>query len=693
MERVKLRCIYPATRRSDHVDQYHGTPVPDPYRWLEDHESDEVKAWVEKQNELTESHLRQIPCREQIRTRLKEVWDHEKRSLPARCGERFFWYQNSGLQNHSVLYVANSPNAEDARLLLDPNLFSEDGTVALVTTSMTDDGSLMAYSVSDAGSDYCIWHVRDVASGEDLPDVVGPWKFSNATWTKDNAGFLYNRCSETTGAHGTVLLSQELYYHRLGTDQSQDIPIYERPDHPDWLFNTSFTEDFRFLTLTISSGFDGNRLFIARAQDGVLDYRFQELFADDDAHRYVVGNDEDKLWIFTDEGAPRGRLVCVNFADWKEGTKPEQIEVLPQSGDTMQGVTILDNKFVVSYLYHAHTRISVFNMDGRHLHNVQLPGIGSVYGFHGKRDWTTTYYWFTSFSTPGSGYEYDMRSGESTLFYKPDLKIDPDQFTSQQVFFKSKDGTRIPMFICHKKDLRLDGNNPTYLFGYGGFKASFQPYFSMNLSVWMEMGGVFAVACLRGGGEYGEDWHQAGTRHNKQNVFDDFIAAAKTLIAGGYTSSEKLAIAGSSNGGLLIGACVTQRPDLFAAIVPDVGVLDMLRYHKFTIGSHWMSEYGSAEEDPEMFRTLMKYSPLHNVRPGTKYPATLVTASDHDDRVVPCHSYKFAAALQHAQTGDAPILLRVEKRAGHGMGRPISKLIDRFTDEWAFLMNALKACP
>jgi prolyl oligopeptidase len=683
---------YPPTRRGDQVDDYHGTKVADPFRWLEDLDSQETADWVASQNAITQPFLAAIPGRDAIRDRLKQLMDYPKRGLPWRVGKRYFWYANTGLQNQSVLYTASRPTVKNPRVLIDSNTLSADGTVALGGISMSEDGNLMAYSLSTSGSDWQEWHVRNIETGADLPDVVKWSKFSGASWLPDNSGFFYSRYDEPKGGneHEDANYNQKLYFHRLGTPQSEDVLIYERPDHKDWGFGGSVTEDGRYLLISVWTGSSTkNRLFYRDLKQ--TNAPVVELFADEDARYDFIANDGTVFWIQTDLSAPLGRVVAVDVSKFTGG-KPELTEVIPQSAETLQGVGLLDNKFVVSYLKDAHTQVKIFALDGSLVREVQFPLLGTVGGFGGKRRQRITYYSVTSYATPGTIYRYDVRSGKSELFYSPKVKFSPDDYTTEQVFYQSKDGTRIPMFISYRKGMKRDGNNPTILYGYGGFDISLTPAFSTSTLVWMEMGGVYAVANLRGGGEYGEHWHLDGTKAKKQNVFDDFIAAAEYLIANKYTSTPKLAINGGSNGGLLVGACLTQRPDLFACAVPQVGVLDMLRFHLFTIGWAWKSDYGCSD-DPEEFKALYAYSPLHNIKPGTHYPATLVMTADHDDRVVPAHSFKFISTLQAAQTGSAPVLIRVETKAGHGAGKPTTKWIEEAADEFAFILKALDALP
>lgn len=677
--------VYPVTAKAEQVDNYHGTIVADPYRWLEDPNSDETKAWIEAQNRVTFGYLQTIPARETISQRLTQLWNYEKYGIPFKEQNRYFYFKNDGLQNQSVLYTLPSLEAEP-RVLLDPNTLSEDGTIALTGLSVSDDAKLMAYALSAAGSDWKEWKVRDVETGEDLPDHLKWSKFSGASWTTDNQGFFYSRYEEPSEENQfkDVNLNPKIYFHRLGTPQSEDVLIYERPDRKDWLLNGFVTEDGHYLIIVVREGSASKNLLfykdLTRPDSEVV-----ELINTFEASYDFIDNDGTTFWVQTDREAPRGRVVAIDI------TAPDPSswqEIIPQAEETLEGVGLLNNQFVASYLKDAHTQIKIFNLDGSFVREVELPGLGSAGGFGGKRYDTETFYSFTSFTTPTTIFRYDMVTGESTIFRQPQVDFNPDDYEIKQVFYTSKDGTRVPMFITHKKGLELNGNNPTYLYGYGGFNVSLTPAFSPSNLVWMEMGGVYALANLRGGGEYGEEWHQAGMKLNKQNVFDDFIAAAEWLIAHQYTSSRKLAIAGGSNGGLLVGACMTQRPDLFAAALPAVGVMDMLRFHKFTIGWAWCAEYGSPE-NPEEFQALYAYSPLHNLKPGTAYPATLITTADHDDRVVPAHSFKFAAALQAAHAGEAPVLIRIETKAGHGAGKPTAKIIEEISDRLAFLVKVL----
>ncbi|MFS8820702.1 prolyl oligopeptidase family serine peptidase [Synechococcus sp. W60.1] len=665
------------------VDIYHGQPVPDPYRWLEDLDSEQTRAWIEAQNHLTFNYLQQIPARQRIRERLTQLWNYEKYSQPFKEGGRYFYFKNDGLQNQSVLYTQESLEGQ-AWVLLDPNTFSEDGTVALSGIAISRDGRYLAYGLSRSGSDWQEWKVRDIETGEDLPDHLRWVKFSGASWTLDGQGFFYSRYDEPApgSEYESVNYFQKLYYHRLGTPQSQDTLVYHRPDQKEWGFAGGVTEDGDYLIISVWRGTDPKNLIFYKdlrdPQSPVV-----ELIREFEAEYSFVGNDGSRFWLLTDCQAPRRRLVAIDLE------QPDQVqEVIPEAEETLQGVSLINNQFVAFYLKDAHTQIKTFALDGSYLGEIPLPGLGSASGFGGKRYDTETFYTFTSFTTPPTIYRYDFTSGTSTLFRQPQVDFDPQAYEVQQVSYTSKDGTRIPMFLVHRRGLTRTGDHPTLLYGYGGFGISLTPSFSVGLVAWLEMGGVYAQPNLRGGGEYGEEWHQAGTKLNKQKVFDDFIAAAEWLIAHGYTNPAKLAISGGSNGGLLVGACLVQRPELFAAALPAVGVFDMLRFPKFTIGWAWISEYGSPE-NPEEFKALYAYSPLHNLKPGTAYPATLITTADHDDRVVPAHSFKFAAALQAAQGGSQPILIRIDTKAGHGAGKPTSKLIEEAADRWAFLVQVL----
>ena len=681
---------YPTARKSDVVDDYHGTRVPDPYRWLEDPDSPESRAWIEAQNRLTEAYLAAIPARTTIRDRLTKLWNYPKYGTPFRKGGRYFFFKNDGLQNQSVLYKQASLTTQP-ETLLDPNLLSEDGTVALSTLAVSDDGRLLAYGTSASGSDWEEFRVRDVAIGKDRPDHLKWIKFSGASWTKDGAGFFYSRYPEPTDKALTdVNRFQKLYYHRLGTDQAQDVLVYERPDQPDWGMNAEVTDDGRYAVLQVWLGTDRrNRVYyldLKEAKRPKVTGEVVRLLDDFDASYSFVGNDGPVFYFLTDLDAPRKRVIAI---DTRRAERARWREIIPQSADVLEGIQIIHDTFVAQYMHDASSRLRLFALDGRPVKELELPTLGSIGGISGERKDDEMFYAFTSFLYPTTIFRYDFKTGASSVFKAPTIDFDPSSYETKQVFYASKDGTRVPMFITHKKGLRLDGSNPTYLYGYGGFNISLTPAFSVAVLAWLEMGGVYALPNLRGGGEYGEEWHQAGMHDKKQNVFDDFIAAAEFLIAQGYTSTPKLAIAGGSNGGLLVGAAITQRPDLFGAALPAVGVMDMLRFHKFTIGWAWVTDYGSADSAAQ-FPYLYKYSPLHNIRAGTRYPATLVTTADHDDRVVPGHSFKFTAALQAAQAGPQAVLIEIETKAGHGAGKPTSKLIEEQADRMAFLVKNLE---
>ena len=678
---------YPVTRRDEGVaDAYHGTRIADPYRWLEDDNSEETKAWVKAQNEVTFSFLKAIPKRDQIRERLRKAWNYERTGIPFEHGGRWFFTRNSGLQNQSVLYVTESLEQE-ARVLLDPNLLSQDGTTSLTEIAPSEDGRLLVYGVSKAGSDWQEFRVKDIATGRDTSDVLKWIKFSGASWAKDGSGFYYSRYPQPkkgaalTGANK----NHKVYFHKLGTPQAADRLVYARPDHPDWGMYAHVTEDGGYLILTITQGTDTkNRVYyLDLVTPGA---KVVELLDDFDADYGFIENAGSVFFFRTDLDAPRYRVIAIDVTS--PGRKNWR-EIIPEGKDKLESVTCVGGQLLCERLKDARSAVTAHDMDGRLLREIALPGIGSAGGFGGRRKDKITHYSFTSFTSPGAIYRYDIASGQSTLWKEPKVEFDATPYETKQVFVTSRDGTRVPMFLVHRKGLKLDGGNATLLYGYGGFDISLTPNFSISRAIWLEMGGVYAVANLRGGGEYGAEWHLAGTKLRKQNVFDDFIACAEWLRDEGFTSPRKLAIMGGSNGGLLVGACMTQRPDLFGAALPAVGVMDMLRFHKFTIGWAWKSDYGSSEDAKE-FRALLAYSPLHNLKPGARYPATLITTADHDDRVVPAHSFKFAARLQECQAKDGPpVLIRIETSAGHGAGTALAKVIEETADEWAFLWEVL----
>ncbi|MES2598060.1 MAG: prolyl oligopeptidase family serine peptidase [Verrucomicrobiota bacterium] len=680
---------YPATRLDDKVsDEYFGTKVADPYRWLEDDNSEETKAWVKAQNEVTFGFLKAIPKRDEIRDRLQKAWNYERTGIPFEEGGKWFLTRNSGLQNQGVLYVTDSLDQE-ARELLDPNKLSKEGTTSLTETAPSKDGKLLVYGVSKAGSDWQEFRVKDIATGKDTDDVLEWIKFSGASWAKDSSGFYYSRYPKPR--EGAALTeankNQKVYFHQLGKRQIEDKLIYERPDHSDWGLHASVTEDGAYLVYTVTHGTDPkNRFFYQEL--GKPDAKVVELLNDFDASYTFIDNIGSTFYFHTDLKAPRYRVIAIDV------TKPEREnwrEIIPEGADKLDSVSCVGGQFLCKSLKDARSAMTAYDLEGKKIRDIELPGIGTVGGFGGKREDKSTHYVFTSFTTPGAIYRYDVASGKSTLWKQPKVDFDASPYETKQVFVKSKDGTKVPMFLVYKKGLKLDGNNATLLYGYGGFDISLTPNFSIGRAIWLELGGVYALANLRGGGEYGADWHLAGTKLRKQNVFDDFIACAEWLQAEKYTSSKKLAIMGGSNGGLLVGACMTQRPELYGAALPAVGVMDMLRFHKFTIGWAWKSDYGSSENADE-FKAILAYSPLHNLKPGTRYPATMVTTADHDDRVVPAHSFKFAARLQESQSKDQdapPVMIRIETSAGHGAGTALTKVIEETADEWAFLWKVL----
>ena len=676
---------YPDTRKGDASDDYHGTKLADPYRWLEDDNSEETKAWVVAQNKVTHTFLDTIPQRDELRKRLTKLWNYERFSAPFERGGWFFYSHNTGLQNQSVFYVTDSIE-QQGRVLLDPNTMSKDGTVALTDTVPSEDGKLLVYGTSSGGSDWQEFRVRDVATGKDLDDHIKWVKFSGASWAKDGSGFYYSRFDEPKS--GDALKGknefQKLYFHKIGTAQAADTLIYERKDHADWGFSGAVTDDGTYLIIHASQGTDPkNRTFYKDLTQP--EAKVVELLTDFDADYGFCENDGPVFYFRTDLDAPRYRVIAIDTR------KPERAawrEVIPQTADKLEGAHFVGGKIFCEYLKDARSEVKVFSqLSTLNSQLMELPGIGSVGGFGGRTKDTHTFFSYTSFTEPGAIYRLDIATGKSVIWRKPSVDFKSDDYETKQVFFQSKDGTRVPMFITHKRGLALDGTAPTVLYGYGGFNIPMTPGFSVSRAVWLERGGVYVVANLRGGGEYGAEWHKAGTKLKKQNVFDDFIGAAEWLIANKYTAPAKLAIQGGSNGGLLVGACMTQRPELFGAALPAVGVMDMLRFHKFTIGWAWKSDYGSSENADE-FRALHAYSPLHTLKPGTRYPATMVTTADHDDRVVPAHSFKFAARLQECQPKDGPpVLIRIETSAGHGAGTALNKVIEQSADQLGYLMK------
>ncbi len=674
---------YPPAPKSDQVDDYHGTNVPDPYRPLENADSPESQKWIEAENKLTFGYLEKIPERKAINNRLTKLWNYQKYGVPLRESGSYFFTKNTGLQNQNVLYTT-SKLPGDAKVLLDPNTLSKDGTTALTGTAVSDDGKLLAYGLAVAGSDWQEWKVRDIATGKDLPDLVQWVKFSGASWTHDNEGFFYSRYDAPSEGEGLKAANyfHKVYYHRLGTAQMDDKLVYERKDHKDWNFNANLSEDGTLLILDVSQGTDPkNRIFYKNLPD--QESAVVELLNEQNAQYEFLGHEGATFWFRTNLGAPRGRIISV------QASGPLNVaEVVHETAETLESATIVGNKFICNYLKDAHSLVRQFELEGKPAGEIALPGIGTASEFTGKRSDDETFYSYVSYTEPPTVFRYDMTSGESSVLFRPKVDFKSDDYVTEQVFYESKDGTRVPMFLTYRKGLEKNGSNPTMLYGYGGFDISLTPGFSPATAAWLQMGGIYAVANLRGGGEYGEEWHLSGTKLRKQNVFDDFIGAGEWLIANKYTSTPKLAISGRSNGGLLVGAALTQRPELWGAALPGVGVMDMLRFQKFTIGWAWTADYGSSD-NPDEFEALYKYSPLHNIKPDTKYPPTLITTADHDDRVFPGHSFKFAATLQAAQAGAAPVLIRIETRAGHGAGTPTSKVIEDTTDQVAFVVKNL----
>lgn len=675
------RLDYPESKTVEQVDIIHGVEIPDPYRWLEDSDSEDTKSWIKAQNQLAHEYLSALPGRQAMEDRLVKLWDYEKFGVPARHGKKYFYSHNTGLQNQNVIFTMEGLDSEPS-VILDPNTLSEDGTVALTSYEISPDGKFMAYGLSTGGSDWQEWKIRDTGTGEDLEDHLKWIKFSSVSWSSDSSGFYYSRYQEPSDGNlmQDINKSQIVCFHKLGSSQENDSLAYEHPEHPEWIVNGKVTEDGTLLILSIVRGTSTwNGIFykdLTKRNSKIVEFLLQF-----DARYDFIGKDGSRLWFHTDLEAPRGRLIEIDLANpsrdmWKT--------VIPESEDTLEQVRILNGQFVCTYMKDASSRVRIHDKKGALAREVDLPGLGSVNGFSGKPEDAETFYSFSSFTTAPSVYRYDLKTGTSELFREPELDFNPLDFETKQVFCSSKDGTRVPIFITAKKGMRMDNQNPALLYGYGGFNIPQTPSFSVPRIVWMENGGVFALANLRGGGEYGREWHEDGMKLSKQNVFDDMIAAAEWLISNGYTSRKRLAVEGRSNGGLLVGAVVNQRPDLFAAAVPHVGVMDMLRFHKFTIGWAWVSDYGSPG-NPEEFANLLAYSPYHNLTEGTEYPATLVITSDHDDRVVPLHSYKYAARMQQAQEGNNPVLIRIETMAGHGAGKPTTKVIEESADILAFL--------
>lgn len=674
---------YPDTRTGHQIDDYHGVQVADPYRWLEAdvRETPEVADWVARQNAVTDRYLETLDQREKIRPILTKVWDYERFGVPRKAGGRYFFTRNNGLQNQAVLYIQDGLD-DEPRVLIDPNQWSADGTVALAQWAPSPEGRYLAYGVQDGGSDWRVWRIMDVANGETLDEELKWLKFTSVAWTPDGKGFYYSRYPrpEEGEAFQSLNMNMKVYYHRLGSAQSADELVHEDLEHPEWGYAAEVTEDGHYLVITVWMGTDDRYQILCRDltdPESQLSY----LVSGFEHGYFLAGNDGDHLFFRTTRDAPRSRVVAIHPSrprprHWRE--------VISESEHVMQMAVLMGGRLMVEYLEDAKSAVQIHHLDGRLQNRVDLPGVGSAGGFSGHADETHAFFAFSSFNRPDTIYRLSLETGQRRIFKAPKLSFDPDRFVVKQVFYTSKDGTRVPMFISHRKDLADQLPAPTLLYGYGGFNISLSPAFSATRLAWMEMGGIYAVANLRGGGEYGEAWHKAGTKLQKQNVFDDFIAAGEYLISEKYTSPQQLAIFGGSNGGLLVGAVTNQRPDLFAAAVPAVGVMDMLRFQRFTAGRFWVDDYGSSDHAEE-FKILHAYSPYHNIKPGTDYPAVMVTTADFDDRVVPGHSFKYIAALQAAQAGDEPVLIRIETRAGHGAGKPTEKIIDEYSDTWAFI--------
>lgn len=681
---------YPVTRKVEQTDTYHGTTVADPYRWLEDDNSAETKAWVVKQNEVTDAFLAAMPQRLPVRRIYTELYNFERFGIPYREGGRYFWSRNDGLQQQNVIYTAKSL-ADTPVVALDPNAMSKDGTVALTGVVPSRDGKLIAYGVAGAGSDWQSWKVRDLATGQDLADKIDWVKFSSAAWTADGKGFFYSRYDapkdgeKLTGAN----YYQKLYYHRLGTPQAEDVLVAENRDDKEWGFGAEVSDDGELLLISVwkSAGSKNGLLVLPLPKGSFAGGKPQPVTVAFDAQYVPVAVVDGKLVVKTDKDAPRGKLVAI---DPKRPAPSAWKTLVAEGPHAMTAASAVGGRFLLSYLQDAATLVRVHAADGKALSDVKLPGIGTAGGFGGRWSDSETFFSFTSLTTPTEIHRFDVKTGKIELFKRPKTAFNPDDYETRREFVTSKDGTRLPIFIAAKKGLKLDGSNPTLLYGYGGFDISVTPAYGVTAATWLKMGGVYVSASLRGGGEYGSAWHEAGTKLNKQNVFDDFIAAGEWLVKNKVASPATLAINGGSNGGLLVGAVTNQRPDLFAAAVPQVGVMDMLRYQNFTIGWAWATDYGTSKDSPEMFKALYAYSPLHNIRSGVKYPAVLITTGDHDDRVVPAHSFKYAAALQAADTGPAPKLIRIETNAGHGAGKPTSKIIEERSDVLAFIANTMK---
>jgi len=674
---AQAQLTYPVTRKVDQVDDYFGTKVEDPYLWLEDEQSEDVENWVEEQNKVTCSYLENIPFREKLRQRITEVYNYPRYSSPFRAGECYFFYKNDGLQNQSVIYIQKGLDGEP-EVFIDPNQLSEDGTIRINLVGFSHDDRYVTYSQSEAGSDWRELQVMEVESKKELSDRIQWVKFSGASWHSD--GFYYSGYDKPERGQELTAKNkfQKVFYHKLGDPQEKDTLVYEDKDHPFRYKWANVTEDEKYMFINISEGTHGNEMYYKNLTAEGME--FQPLIQGFEYDSYVIDNVGDKFLVYTNMDASNYKVVLM---DPQNPGKENWKTIIPEKSDVLRGANAVGGQLFCQYLKDAITRIYQHDLEGKLVKEIELPPLGSASGFYGKRDEKILFYTFTSFTFPSTIYKYDLTTGKTEVFHESEVKFDPEDFVAKQVFYTSKDGTRVPLFIVHKKGLELNGDNPAYLYGYGGFNISMTPYFSPTNIVLLENGYIYANACLRGGGEYGEEWHRAGMLFNKQNVFDDFIAAAEYLIKEKYTSKDKLAIAGASNGGLLVGACMTQRPDLYKVALPAVGVMDMLRYDKFTVGWGWSVEYGSSDKE-EHFKNLYSYSPLHNLQEGVSYPATLVATADHDDRVVPGHSFKFIATLQEKHKGKNPVLIRIETRSGHGASST-TKRIEEIADKYAFM--------
>ena len=683
LENKKTALTYPETKKTDVVDDYFGTKIKDPYRWLEDDMSDETAEWVKQENNITNNYLSKIPFRNTIKDKLTEIWDYPKEGAPFKKGNKYFYFKNNGLQNQSVLFYKIELDGKEVEIL-DPNKLSDNGTVALKNISISNDGKYLGYSISRGGSDWEEIFIRDIETKTDFTDNLKWVKFSEISWLND--GFYYNRYpapkegSELSGEN----TNSKVYFHKIGTSQEQDILIYEDTKNPEIGFSAEVSDSKKYLIISASVSTSGNAIYLLDIKTLKPILKFGENFEKDFG---IVYDDGENLYVYTNNNAPNYKLLKINLKNEK------WTDIVSESENVLNAITYKIDKFIGFYLKDARSEIKIFNKDGKYLSNLDNNAIGSFSGFSSEPTDTTCFYTFTSFTEAATIYQYDIINNKSTIYKKAAIKIDSDKYETEQVFYTSKDGTKIPMFIVHKKGIKLDGTNPTLLYGYGGFNISLTPNFSISRLLWLELGGVYAVANLRGGGEYGENWHKSGTLLQKQNVFDDFIAAAEYLINKKYTSPEKLAINGGSNGGLLVGAVTNQRPDLFAVAVTQVGVMDMLRYHKFTIGRYWATDYGTSEDSKEMFDYLLSYSPIHNIKENIEYPAILITTGDHDDRVVPAHSFKYAATLQEKYKANNPILIRIETEAGHGAGKPTMKSIEEISDIYSFILFNLNYSP